>query len=153
MEASEVEFAADSGAELDGPEGEGEGAETDDQNPYCFCRKPSWGEMIGCEDDDCDFQWFHIGCVNVSDPDMFDKWYCETCQKRTGKKPILKGQGGKGNGPTGGSKKSSAGGMGTNGMPAGAAGPGNGMGTGLGNGMSNGGNGNRNAAKSRNGRK
>ncbi|KZO97116.1 hypothetical protein CALVIDRAFT_536588 [Calocera viscosa TUFC12733] len=117
-EGMDLDGAGTEGGEAEG-EGEGEGGETDDQNPYCFCRKPSFGEMIGCEDDDCDYQWFHIGCVNVADPDMFDKWYCEACQKRTGKRPILKGQG------KGGSKKSS-GANGANGNGANGNGNGNG---------------------------
>lgn len=24
--------------------------------------------MIGCDNDDCQFQWFHLGCVNVKPP-------------------------------------------------------------------------------------
>ncbi|KIK03181.1 hypothetical protein K443DRAFT_677024 [Laccaria amethystina LaAM-08-1] len=58
---------------------EGEDAE-DDLTPYCFCHKPSFGDMIGCDNLDCPYQWFHISCVGVKTP-LPDKWYCPECVK------------------------------------------------------------------------
>ncbi|KAF5322003.1 hypothetical protein D9619_000693 [Psilocybe cf. subviscida] len=73
-------------------EGEAEDAE-DDTTPYCFCQKPSYGDMIGCDNEDCPYQWFHISCVGVKQP-LPDKWYCTECiekypkaaEKRKGRK-------------------------------------------------------------------
>ena len=40
----------------------------EDDNMYCYCQRKSFGEMIGCDNDDCKFQWFHLSCVNVKPP-------------------------------------------------------------------------------------
>ena len=46
-------------------------AEVEDQDLYCFCQTPSYGEMIGCDRDECERQWvskkkngqtFNLGC-------------------------------------------------------------------------------------------
>ena len=33
---------------------------------YCFCRRGSFGYMIGCDDDDCAYEWFHLECVGLT---------------------------------------------------------------------------------------
>ncbi|KAI0320164.1 hypothetical protein OF83DRAFT_1169587 [Amylostereum chailletii] len=58
-----------------------DGEDSEDKNLYCFCLRPSFGEMIGCDNDDCDRQWFHLSCVNVKPP-LPEVWYCETCVKK-----------------------------------------------------------------------
>ncbi|KAF8165697.1 hypothetical protein B0H34DRAFT_690096 [Crassisporium funariophilum] len=58
---------------------EGEDAE-EDLTEYCFCQKQSYGDMIGCDNPDCPYQWFHITCVGVKTP-LPDKWYCPECIK------------------------------------------------------------------------
>ncbi|KDR84109.1 hypothetical protein GALMADRAFT_236778 [Galerina marginata CBS 339.88] len=58
---------------------EGEDAE-EDLTLYCFCHKQSYGDMIGCDNPDCPYQWFHITCVGVKTP-LPDKWYCPECIK------------------------------------------------------------------------
>lgn len=30
---------------------------------YCYCHGVSEGEMIGCDNEDCDYGWFHYKCV------------------------------------------------------------------------------------------
>lgn len=55
-----------------------DGEEERDENLYCFCQRPSFGEMIGCDSDDCKFEWFHIGCVGVSKP-LPQMWVCSDC--------------------------------------------------------------------------
>ena len=49
--------AADTATEAG--EGEGEG----DDRTYCFCDGVSYGEMIACDDDDCEREWvrFYLG--------------------------------------------------------------------------------------------
>ncbi|KAG2013191.1 hypothetical protein CC2G_010126 [Coprinopsis cinerea AmutBmut pab1-1] len=58
-----------------------EGEEEEDLTLYCFCQKQSYGDMIGCDNADCPYQWFHISCVGVKTP-LPDKWYCPECQKQ-----------------------------------------------------------------------
>jgi len=78
VEESEPDADADAEGEEDI---EGEDAE-DDSTPYCFCRKQSYGDMIGCDNPNCPYQWFHILCVGVKTP-LPDKWYCPDCKKQT----------------------------------------------------------------------
>ncbi|GJJ75677.1 hypothetical protein EMPS_08035 [Entomortierella parvispora] len=45
---------------------------------YCFCQQVSFGDMVGCDNDSCDKEWFHYGCVGLAEPPV-GKWYCATC--------------------------------------------------------------------------
>ena len=39
----------------------GVGAENEiDSKVYCTCRQVSYGEMIGCDDDDCEIEWVRV---------------------------------------------------------------------------------------------
>ncbi|KAJ7275445.1 hypothetical protein B0H12DRAFT_260868 [Mycena haematopus] len=58
-------------------EGEEEG-EGEDENLYCFCQKQSYGDMIACDNDDCPYEWFHLSCVQLTQPTP-EKWYCREC--------------------------------------------------------------------------
>lgn len=60
-----------------------EGGDTEDKELYCFCRKLSYGEMIGCDNPDCRYQWFHLPCVNLKPP-LPDQWYCDDCLEKLG---------------------------------------------------------------------
>ncbi|ORX37280.1 hypothetical protein BD324DRAFT_625532 [Kockovaella imperatae] len=64
-----------------GDEGGGDG-EADD-TLYCICHQKSFGEMIGCDNEECEYEWFHVGCVNMSGPAP-DTWYCPSCVKTLG---------------------------------------------------------------------
>ena len=45
---------------------------------YCTCHQVSYGEMIGCDNQECPIEWFHFGCVGlVAKPK--GKWYCPKC--------------------------------------------------------------------------
>ena len=47
---------------------------------YCLCKKVSYGEMIGCDNDDCLIEWFHLSCVGLTKPPPKNqKWYCSKC--------------------------------------------------------------------------
>mmetsp|Transcript_32695 Transcript_32695/g.92753 ORF Transcript_32695/g.92753 Transcript_32695/m.92753 type:complete len:214 (-) Transcript_32695:53-694(-) len=48
---------------------------------YCYCKKVSYGEMIGCDNEDCPIEWFHYGCVGIHPDDVPETWYCNECQK------------------------------------------------------------------------
>jgi inhibitor of growth protein 3 len=57
--------------------------EGEDDKRYCFCNQRSYGEMVACENDDCPYQWFHTGCLNMKKvPDEDEDWYCPTCREK-----------------------------------------------------------------------
>merc|ERR1712018_833566 len=33
---------------------------------YCLCQQVSYGEMIGCDNVDCPIEWFHFGCMQLT---------------------------------------------------------------------------------------
>ncbi|CAK8672722.1 inhibitor of growth protein 5-like [Clavelina lepadiformis] len=47
---------------------------------YCLCHQVSYGEMIGCDNQDCPIEWFHFGCVNLTSKPK-GKWYCPKCRE------------------------------------------------------------------------
>lgn len=58
-----------------------------DNNLYCFCQRVSFGEMIGCDNDDCKFEWFHWSCVGITSPPKDDEvWYCPDCAPKMEKR-------------------------------------------------------------------
>ena len=44
-------------------EEEGEGGE---EPRYCYCNDFSYGEMVGCDAEDCKREWFHLHCVGLN---------------------------------------------------------------------------------------
>jgi hypothetical protein len=57
-----------------------ETAEPDDPTPYCLCQKPQYGEMIGCETENCPHgEWFHLHCVGLQAAPK-GLWYCPPCR-------------------------------------------------------------------------
>lgn len=48
---------------------------------YCVCRQVSYGEMIGCDRDDCPIEWYHVGCVGLTTIPK-GKWVCALCKRR-----------------------------------------------------------------------
>lgn len=38
--------------------------------------------MIGCDDENCRHQWFHISCIGLDKKKRLpDKWYCPECME------------------------------------------------------------------------
>jgi hypothetical protein len=101
---------AEEGSSIQGDE---EDAEIDGDEPtYCYCNGVSYGEMVGCDADDCEREWFHLECVGLkvaprsngkllflslpNDPRPFTpdltldialtsitaKWYCDDCKEK-----------------------------------------------------------------------
>lgn len=67
------------GAASDNEEGAEEGEE-EDKSLYCVCNQVSYGDMVGCENDDCPYQWFHLKCVGLTkNPREDEVWYCPDC--------------------------------------------------------------------------
>ena len=48
---------------------QGDDDDDDDINPdeprYCYCNGVSYGEMVGCDGDTCEREWFHLECVGL----------------------------------------------------------------------------------------
>ncbi|XP_020377349.1 inhibitor of growth protein 2 [Rhincodon typus] len=51
---------------------------------YCLCNQVSYGEMIGCDNDECPIEWFHFSCVGLTYKPK-GKWYCPKCRGDTEK--------------------------------------------------------------------
>ncbi|KAI8955170.1 hypothetical protein F4801DRAFT_587022 [Xylaria longipes] len=69
--------------------GDDEGDVDADEPLYCYCNGVSYGEMVACDADDCEREWFHLDCVGLkAAPPSNVKWYCDNCKDRikTGKK-------------------------------------------------------------------
>eukprot|EP00092_Neocalanus_flemingeri_P020341 GFUD01022035.1.p1 GENE.GFUD01022035.1~~GFUD01022035.1.p1 ORF type:complete len:241 (+),score=77.41 GFUD01022035.1:45-767(+) len=45
---------------------------------YCLCQQVSYGEMIGCDNQDCPIEWFHFPCMALTIKPK-GKWYCPKC--------------------------------------------------------------------------
>uniref|UniRef100_G1QBQ3 Inhibitor of growth protein n=1 Tax=Myotis lucifugus TaxID=59463 RepID=G1QBQ3_MYOLU len=46
---------------------------------YCLCNQVSYGEMIGCDNEQCPIEWFHFSCVSLTYKPK-GKWYCPKCR-------------------------------------------------------------------------
>ncbi|XP_028846638.1 inhibitor of growth protein 1 [Denticeps clupeoides] len=46
---------------------------------YCLCEQVSYGEMIGCDNDECPIEWFHFSCVGLHHKPK-GKWFCPKCR-------------------------------------------------------------------------
>ncbi|GAA5877254.1 hypothetical protein JCM16303_006215 [Sporobolomyces ruberrimus] len=60
---------------------EEESGEAEDLTPYCFCHRPSFGEMIGCDAPDCKIEWFHLNCVGLKTTPE-GSWFCSQCEPK-----------------------------------------------------------------------
>ncbi|EHA53996.1 hypothetical protein MGG_10164 [Pyricularia oryzae 70-15] len=52
-----------------------------DEPRYCLCNGVSFGTMIACENENCQYEWFHLECVKLeATPARTTKWYCPSCR-------------------------------------------------------------------------
>lgn len=60
------------------------GMSVDPNEPrYCFCNRVSFGEMVGCDNEDCRREWFHFECVGIKGTRRPEgEWYCAECLKK-----------------------------------------------------------------------
>jgi tRNA A-37 threonylcarbamoyl transferase component Bud32 len=57
-----------------------EQVENQDQEIYCYCDAPSAGPMVGCDNPDCERQWFHFYCAGLKESPPDDMpWFCRDC--------------------------------------------------------------------------
>ncbi|XP_078437485.1 PHD finger protein-like protein [Wolffia australiana] len=49
---------------------------------YCICHQVSFGDMIACDNENCEGgEWFHYTCVGLTPETRFKgKWFCPTCR-------------------------------------------------------------------------
>ncbi len=52
----------------------------DYEQSWCYCNQPSYGTMIGCDNDACTIEWFHMDCLRIRCPPK-GKWHCPSCRK------------------------------------------------------------------------
>ncbi|KAF5404972.1 hypothetical protein PHET_01457 [Paragonimus heterotremus] len=57
---------------------------TPDERLYCLCKKISFGDMIACDNKDCEVEWFHFACVDIRVQPK-GKWYCPLCRGESSK--------------------------------------------------------------------
>lgn len=85
--ADDESVASEAGTEdedMAGAGGEGEDDESDDTK-YCFCQRVSFGDMVACDNDNCQLQWFHWECVGIKEEPVGD-WLCPDCRKQPSNK-------------------------------------------------------------------
>ena len=60
----------------------GEGSSSD-RPPVaiCYCRGGGRGQMVGCDNDDCHYKWFHLDCLKLKAFPKSKTWYFPECQK------------------------------------------------------------------------
>ena len=90
-------------AAQDGEDSSIQGEDDEDgpgQERYCYCNEVSYGEMVGCDGDNCVREWFHLNCVGLNRAPAKNgkssrqfglswnpakafpaKWYCEECKE------------------------------------------------------------------------
>ena len=48
---------------------------------YCYCQEEKEGEMIGCDNPLCQYEWFHFECLRLTSKPKSKLWYCPDCRK------------------------------------------------------------------------
>ncbi|KAK9465835.1 inhibitor of growth proteins N-terminal histone-binding-domain-containing protein [Lipomyces arxii] len=65
-----------------GGDDEEDDEENNDSALYCFCQQVSYGDMVACDNSECQYEWFHYGCVGLKQPPV-GVWYCSAqCQEK-----------------------------------------------------------------------
>ena len=60
-----------------------------DEQKYCICHNISYGNMVGCDNDDCEAgEWFHFGCVGLNSKPK-GKWFCPKCREIRSKEGLV----------------------------------------------------------------
>lgn len=48
---------------------------------YCYCQEGEHGQMVGCDNPGCPYQWFHLECLRLKSAPRSKSWYCPDCRK------------------------------------------------------------------------
>jgi len=49
---------------------------------YCICKQSSGGEMIMCDNPDCEVEWYHVTCLRIKAGKLPKLWFCPSCQSK-----------------------------------------------------------------------
>lgn len=61
--------------------GSSEKVKKEQEQIYCYCGGTSSGQMIGCDGSDCEMEWFHVECTDITAmPAEQEAWYCDACK-------------------------------------------------------------------------
>ena len=67
---------------MSGSTGVEQAAQAHIPDTYCWCNGKDEGKMVACDNDSCERQWFHFGCVGVSRKPR-GKWFCSAdCRRK-----------------------------------------------------------------------
>lgn len=86
--AAAAQLIAQQQAEVDDAESSLQGDEDDEaidanEPTYCYCNGVSYGEMVACDGEGCEKEWFHLDCVGLKvAPKGNAKWFCNDCSAR-----------------------------------------------------------------------
>ncbi|KAI9043555.1 putative PHD finger domain protein [Aspergillus affinis] len=78
---SDSENASENRRGDDDMDDEEEDEGNEDTKVYCTCRSVSHGDMVACDNEDCEFEWFHWKCVGLT-REPVGKWYCPQCSAK-----------------------------------------------------------------------
>ncbi|GAA99188.1 uncharacterized protein L969DRAFT_93650 [Mixia osmundae IAM 14324] len=65
------------------PAPEADAAGQADDGAYCLCGQGSYGEMVGCDGDECEREWFHLACLGMKEAPR-GRWLCPDCSIKQG---------------------------------------------------------------------
>ena len=51
---------------------------SDLKNKYCNCQQEEYRDMVGCDNNSCPYQRFHLICFKLNSLPTSSKWYCPT---------------------------------------------------------------------------
>ena len=52
----------------------------EDDGRWCYCKESKGGEMVACDNKDCDVKWYHMSCLSMTEATS-KKWLCPTCHQ------------------------------------------------------------------------
>ena len=50
------------------------------EDDFCLCHQGEYGKMIGCDNAECEQEWFHYECVGIRRKPR-GSWYCPNCRQ------------------------------------------------------------------------
>lgn len=94
-----AQMAAQAAAGTTNGDEEDDDEEDGEEQRYCYCNGVSYGEMVGCDDESCPREWFHLSCVGLTKAPNKNgecspcgneirplmaaaKWYCDECKDK-----------------------------------------------------------------------
>lgn len=58
------------------------------EQTYCYCNQVSFGQMVACDNVNCEIEWFHDECVGLKSLPK-GRWYCPDCLARMKKQQVM----------------------------------------------------------------